>query len=505
MITRRSSLAVNLAASLALLSGVFSANSWSAGAGFAQQSEQWRNHPPTAGPARPLALPAPKEFKLTNGLTVLLVEDHRAPVVSIEAAIPVRIDAPPIEPAVTTQVTLAEATAELLSEGAGGKTSQQLAQEVELLGGRLDSGAREDYCEVSADVISENVQRMIQLVADVVLRPSFPEREIELFKDNRLDKLKADRQDPAYLAGERFDRVVFGVTPYGITSPNEAAVNALNRQSLLRFYRRFYTPAGSVLAIAGDFDTGAIEGLVRRSFSSWDNAIRTPVSQRAIHSPTPIRRTIDLIDRPGSEQADLRIGGLTVPRAHPDYFPLLVADAVLGGGTSSRLFLNIREKKGYAYDVSSYLFGLRWGGDFYGSSQTRTDVAVNALKEMLAEFERLRNEPVPADELRAAKNYLEGLFSLSLGNPEGVLTRLVQIRMTGLKPDWLQTYIAQVEQVSPEKLMEVARKYINPGRAVIVVVGDAQKLRKPLSDLGTVRVLNLQGKPIVGRKLAAGR
>jgi zinc protease len=248
-----------------------------------------------------------------------------------------------------------------------------------------------------------------------------------------------------------------------------------------------------VLVITGDFEAARIEAKTRELFENW-NTPTLPLVHKVARLKTPASREVCLIDRPGSEQADFRIGGAGVPRNDRDRPSLVVANAILGDGTSSRLFLNIRERLGYAYDVSSSVHSLKRAGAFYASSQARTEVAVAAIKATLAEFDRMRNEPVSPEDLRVAKNYLSGLFSLSLATQEGVTDWLTTIHVFGLGQSYLEGYRGRVESVTAEQVRDAAAKYIRPDRAIIVVVGDAKKLRKDLETIGRVRLFDVRGK-----------
>jgi zinc protease len=459
----------------------------------AGQSETWRRNRPAAPPPHPFKLPAMREVKLDNGLTIVLVEDRRAPLVTIEAGIPL---APRLAgtAALASYVALSEATADLMTEGAGSLTGSELAREVESLGGRIASSANEDYAEVSAVVVSENLQRMLELFADVVLRPAFPQSEVALHKRNRIERLSVQRQEPAFLAGEMFDKVVYGSLPYALSVPTPQAVRALTRSRIDQFYRSTFSPKGSVLAVVGDFDPTQLEKTIRELFGKWSS----PVLHRAVRetriSNAPRARRIYLIDRPGSEQSDFRIGGLALKRSDPDYFTLLVANAILGAGTGSRLFLNIREQKGYAYDVSSVVSALKQAGTFFGASETRTEVTVSAIKEMLAEFERIANQRVADQELQDAKSFLTGGFALSLSTQGGVADRMLGTRILGLESDYLETYRARIEQVTADQIRQAARKYISTVSPAIVVVGDARKLAKELRAIAPVLLFNTEGR-----------
>jgi zinc protease len=337
---------------------------------------------------------------------------------------------------------------------------------------------------------------MMDFLGDVLLRPTYPESEVSLYKRNRIQKLVVQRQEPSFLAGEQFDRIVYGSHPYAISAPTPASVDALDREKIVRFYNSEFAPSGSVALIVGDFDATRIEMKARDVLGAWKTPRKTSADVPTSNSlPVSSAARIFLIDRPGSAQADFRIGGLGVKHADADYFPLLVANAVLGAGTSSRLFLNIREKKGYAYDVFSSVDALKQAGTFFGGAESRTEVTLAAIKEMLAEFDKLRTVKVEAQELQNAKNYLNGLFSLALSTQGGVAERTLQTHMLELGRDYLEAYRLRIEAVTAEQVEEVARKFMLTDRATIVVVGDAAKLKRELGSLGPVSEVSSENKP----------
>jgi zinc protease len=450
-------------------------------------SEAWRKRPPIPAPASPFKLPALREVKLNNGLALVLIENHRVPMVSVSLGIPVGGVNDP-----AGQAGLSEAVASLLNDGAGNRSSLQLARAIETLGGQLSVSANDDYTEVYGSVIAENLEPMLELFSDVILHPTFPEEEVALYKKNRVEGLMVQRQEPSFLVSERFNLAIYDTHPYAVTAPKPEAIEALDRGKIESFYKTYYTPNDSTLVITGDFDAAKIEAILRVSFSEWKAA--TNAAQKLPQLTEQTKRRIYLIDRPGSEQADFRIGNLAVAHSDKDYFALLVANAILGDGTGSRLFLNIREKKGYTYDVSSSAHAPRMRGTFFGSSETRNEVTLPAIREILLEFERIRNQKVSTKDLQNAKNYLNGGFSLSLSTQGGVTNAIVLTRMLGLTSDYLEQYRERIEAVTAEQVQAVARKYIRTDTPTIVVVGDAKKLQKSLATLGTLEVFDVEGK-----------
>jgi zinc protease len=461
-----------------------------------KQTEPWRKHPPKSDATRPFKLPAAREVTLDNGLTLVLIEDHRAPVVTITVGIPIEVGLSREMSELTNEMALTEATAELITEGAGSRTSEEMAREVETLGGRLSSSANDDYAWLAVSVVAENIERMMDLLGEVLLHPTYPENEVALYKRNRIQKLVVQRQDPSFLAGEQFDRIVYGSHPYAISAPTPASVEALDRKKIVRFYDSQFAPNGSVTVIVGDFDARKIETKARDVLGAWKTPPKksadVPASDNLANSSAA---RIFLIDRPGSAQADFRIGGLAVRRSDADYFPLLVANAVLGAGTNSRLFLNIREEKGFAYDVFSSVDALKKAGTFFAAAESRTEVTVAAIREMLAELDKLRAVKVGPDELQSAKNYLNGLFSLSLSTQGSVAERSLQTHMLALGRDYLEAYRARIEAVTAEQVQQAARKYMRTDRVTIVVVGDAAKLKREVASLGSVSEISAEDRP----------
>lgn len=450
-------------------------------------AEAWRKYPPKPAPASPFHLPALREVKLDNGLTLVLIENHRVPMVSMSLGIPVGGVNDP-----ANQTGLNEAVAALLNDGAGNRSSLQLARAIETLGGQLSISVNDDYTEIYSSVIAENLDAMLDLFGDIILHPTFPEEEVALYKKNRVEGLKVQRQEPAFLLSERFNRAIYDAHPYGITAPTPEVIETLDRAKIENFYKSYYAPNGSTLVITGDFDAVKMEAQLRTMFGGWKSA--SILGQKLPDLIEQTKRRIYLIDRPNSEQADFRIGNLAIARSDKDYFALLVANAILGDGTGSRLFLNIREKRGYTYDVSSSAHAPRMRGTFFSSSETRNEVTVPAIREILLEFDRIRNEKVSEKDLQNAKNYLNGGFSLSLSTQGGVTNAMVQARMLGLAPDYLEQYRERIAAVTAEQVQAVARKYIRTDTPTIVIVGDAEKLRKPLATLGAIEIYDVEGK-----------
>lgn len=439
--------------------------------------EGFPSTPPMDLPVRPFTLPKSEMRTLANGLKVLVAENHRVPLVTIRMAIRAGgILDPPESPG------LAVAVARSLTSGTGRYNSLQLSEAAADLGGAVSVGAGDDFATASASALSENFDRILELLGDVLLRPAFPQNELEIYKSLTLQRLVAQRQNPGFLAGEQIAKSLYGRHPYGIVSTTAEAARALTREQLEAFYKTRYTPRDAVLVIVGDVKTAAALAKVESLFGSWSG--EPPPAPTLPPLPARTARQVVLIARPGSVQSNLVLGNLAMKRGDPDFYALAIASVILGGSSGSRLFDTVREQKGYAYDVGARLDRRLLAGAFEETAETRTDVTVAALKEMLRETDRLRAEPVSAQELGDAKRFVSGNFVIGLTSQSGLADSLLNREVYHMPADYLTTFRNRINAVTAADVQRVAQKYITPDRMAIVVVGDAEKLRDGLKELG---------------------
>lgn len=430
--------------------------------------------PPPDLPARAYRLPRLDTRTLPNGLKVVVAESHRVPMVTLRMAVQAGSVQEPQE-----LPGLASAAASQMTAGTEQYTSLQLREAAENLGGSVGVSAGDDFATVSASALSENAGPLIELLADVLLYPTFPENELNIYKGMTLQQLVVQRQSPAFLANEQIAKALYGAHAYGVVAPTPAAINALTRDKLLAFYKEHYTPTGAVLVVVGDIQPAEVFHAVEKALGGWSG--RGTAASAPPAFPTLEARHLYLVNRPGSVQSNIILGNLALKRDDPDYYALALANAILGGsGFNSRLFANVREKQGFAYDARSALSPRALAGDITASAQTRTDVTAPALTEMLKEVERIRTEPVGDAELQAVKNFVNGTFVLSLDLQSGLADRLLTQEAYHLPADYLTTFRDKINALTVADIQRVAQKYLHPDRAAIVVVGDADKLRDSL-------------------------
>ncbi len=435
------------------------------------QIDNFRREPPAPLAERPLSLPTSFETTLENGLHVVIIEQKRLPLVSYRLALRAG-DAfdPPNLPGLSDVMT------DMLLEGSESHTSREIAETVARYGASLHAGASADFSTVAASALATYADEILELLAEVALRPTFPEDELTLTKVNALQNLIAQRAQPSFLAGERMARVIFGQHPYSVVSPTPESIEAMTREELMRAHRSLFVPSNAVLLVAGDVQRDELLQRIETLFGSWRGGDAPAHDFPA--PPAHAGRTVYLVDRPGSEQSNIVIANLAITRTDPDYFPLLLMHTVLGANASSRLFMNLREEKGYTYGAYTSLDARRFSGSFRATAEVRTPVTGASLAEFFKEFERIRAEDVSDKELRDAKSYLTGIFPIRLETQEGLIDQLVQIKMHGLPDVYLQTYRARIKEVTIDDVRRVANEYITPERAAIVIVGDAAAVRE---------------------------
>ncbi|HET9526574.1 MAG TPA: pitrilysin family protein [Pyrinomonadaceae bacterium] len=452
------------------------------------QPETFRSQPPAPLQPHPITIPASREVVLSNGLTLVVVEDRRLPLVSYRLAFRVggAFD-PPGLPGLT------DLLAGLLPEGTASKTSREIADEVARMGASLSAGANSDYTIVAASALSQFNDRILELMADVVLHPSFPENEVELAKRNTKESLRQQRAQPSFLASEMVSRVMFGDHPYSVVAPTPESIDRSSRDEFVNFHRSKYVPNNAVFIIVGDVHYEDIVRRVESLLSTWERGEELVTNFPA--PPVRTKKTAYLIDRHGSAQSNIVIANSGITRTSPDYFPMLLMHTVLGANASSRLFMNLREEKGYTYGAYTNLDARRTAGTFRATAEVRTPVTGDSLKEFFYELNRIRNDRVSEKEIADAKSYLTGVFPIRLETQEGLTDQLVQIKMLRLQDDYLQVYRDRVQAVTLEEIQRVAQKYVKPDEAALIVVGDGSavldQIRPYCED---IEIYNTSGK-----------
>jgi predicted Zn-dependent peptidase len=438
-------------------------------------------------------LPKANEATLKNGLRVLVLENQRVPLFSMQMVI---LSGGLSDPA--DRRGLASFTASLLREGTPTRTSKQISEQVDTIGATLaaNAGVSSITSTVTASGLVENFDQVLDIFADVVRHPKFPNDEVEKFKSRTLAQLQLLRSNPNYLAQERFNRAIYGEHPAALVTAPPESLKKTTVADLVRFHDTYYRPNNAMLTIVGDVKLKEILAKLERAFGDWQRA-EVP-STSVPGAATQAEARIYLIDRPGSVQTVLTLGNLGIQRNDPDYFPLLVMNKVVGGDAAARLFLNLREDHGYTYGAYSSFASSRYRGTWSANSSVRTEVTEGAMREFMYELKRIRSVAVETDELENAKRALIGSFALSLEDPNSLLQNIVTQKLYELPADYWDSYPQRVSAVTAADVQRVAQKYVDLDHMQIVAVGDAAKTREILARYGTVVVYDAEGKLVAG-------
>jgi len=459
----------------------------SSGVLAAQQAPD-RSHPPQPGPPAPLRLPSIQKQKLSNGLPVWIVDDHKVPVAQVNLVVfSGTANDPP------GKYGVASFAAAMLEEGAGSRSALEIADAVDFLGADVGATSTSDASAVRLHVPVARLADALPIMGDVALRPTFPRDELDRQRQQRLTSLLQGRDDPPTIAAVAFSRVLYGKGHrYGTAQMGTAeTIKTFTSDDLRSFYAAAFRPQNATLLAVGDFNAATVVPLLEKTFGSWKAAASAAPEKLPPVEP-PARRQIYLIDKPGAPQSQIRIGSIGVPRSTPDYFPIIVMNTILGGSFTSRLNNNLREVHGYAYGASSG-FDMRLGpGPFFAAAGVQTDKTAEALTEFFNELNAIL-KPVPAEELARAKNYVSLRYPSSFESTGDISRRLEDALVYQLPDDYFTKYVQNIQAVSAADVQRVAQKYVQPDRVAVVVVGDLKAIEPRIRalNLGTIATLSI--------------
>jgi zinc protease len=452
----------------------------------------WRENPPAAAPTPQLNLPVPKIFKLENGLTVIYNYRPGLPVVAADLVFNTGSGANPVE-----KPGLASFTANMLQQGTAKRNATQIADEAALLGTTLASGANMDGSSVGTSALSKNFAGALDLVADIVLHPTFPPDEVERRRAARLAALANDRGEPNVIVSRTGVAALFGPHhPFGYDNTGtEESNKAMTREDMMNFWRTNYVPNNAALVVAGNISKDDLKALASEKFGSWKSGEAT---RPDIGAPEPTKARIVIVDRPGAQQTMARLLQLGVGRATPDYAALEVMNSELGGLFSSRINLNLREEHGYTYGASSSFVYRRSQGYFAVGGGIRTDATAPAVAEIFKEIRRMIDTSMTDAELALAKDSqsrsLPGMFEAS----NEAAGALAEIFLYDLPADYYAKLPERLSAVTATDTEAVAKKYLQPEQMILICVGDRATIEPELKklELGAIEIRDADGKII---------
>jgi zinc protease len=435
---------------------------------------------PASGAPPEYDFPEVQRLTLSNGLPVWLVERSGLPLVSLQMVLQAGAVAESAD-----RAGLASLTAAMITQGTATRSATQIADEIDFLAASLTAGSGRESAVVSLNTLSRNLPSALEIFADVVMNPAFDEAEWARTRDQRIAEIVRSRDQAGTVASEEFSRRVFGAThPFGRpVQGTVASVEAMTTPALRQFHDTYYRPTNAELIVVGDADRAELIPLLERHFAQWRSTGAPPAATVQLPPPQETTR-LYLIDRPGSAQSDIRIGHLGVERAHADYFPILVMNAILGGQFSSRINLNLREDKGYTYGASSTFQTGKFPGPFIAGGAVQTAVTTESLIEFMRELEEVRgSRPVTQEELDFAQLGIIRGEPLSLQTNAQIASRIQQIVLFDLPLDYFDRFNERVAAVTLADVNRVAREYLHPERFAIVVVGDRAAIEDGLRTL----------------------
>jgi len=445
--------------------------------------------PPPPLEERPIEFPEFRDMTLENGLRVVILPYGTQPVMSANLYLP---GGGSLDPA--DRAGLASMTASVLTRGTRSRSAEEISATIEGVGGSLNASAGQDFLTISTSALVDHMDVALELLQDVAFNASFPDDEVELTRRQTLSGLQAQLGQSQAVAQRRFNAVVYGEDhPYG-RAATPATVEAITRDELVTFRDDVVHAGGALLLIAGRVDPDEMEARVRELFGDWHGSERTLPS--FVSPPERDEARIYFVHRPGSVQSVFGVGHLGVAPDHPDFFALTVMNRVLGGGADARLFQILREERGWTYGAYSQITRPADIGVIRAITEVRTDVSDSTFVELLHQFDRLRDEPVPPEELDAARNYLAGSFPLRLETAGQVAGQLAQSLLLGLPLDDVTRFPDRIRAVTAEDVQRAARTHVHPDRAAIIVVGDAGDVLEQLDGRAPIQFFDVRGEPL---------
>lgn len=437
-----------------------------------------RTKPPELGPAPSLKLPKIEHLKLSNGLPIVLLEKHELPLVQVELV--VRAGAVDDRPDQTGRANL---TAAMMEEGAGTRNSLELADAIDYLGANISPFASQHTSGVIMHTPLSKLDSALALFADMALRPLFPADELERQRKERLTTLIEWHDEPRSIATVLFNKTLFGADhPYGLsTIGNEKTLRGFKVDDLKSFHSTYFHPNNATLIVAGDVTSATIIPKLEAAFGDWKPSEKSGKPNYPSVKQVE-KRQIYLADKPGAAQSEIFIGRIGVERMTEDYYALLVMNNILGGAFTSRLNHNLREQKGYTYGAGSSFDFRPLPGPFSARAAVQTNVTDKALVEFMKELNGIL-QPVTDDELMRAKNYLTLRYPENFESVAQIAGQLSDLVVYKLPDDYFNNYVQHILAVTKDDVQRVAKKYIDPDRVAIVIVGDRKQIEKGVADL----------------------
>ena len=437
---------------------------------------------PAYGKDKPIPTPKIAKKTLANGMTVWVVPRDGLPRVDFVLA----VRGAGLAADDKAHPGFASLLAGMLNEGTAKRDSRAIAEAAQGMGGSVAASPANDGILVSANALTSHAADMMSLLAEVTRAPSFPAKEVDLAKANALQALRVSETTPRFRAERAINQAVYGEHPYGHTEPTVDSISSVTQDMLRAEHAKRFRPDRALLVITGRLDEAEAMKLAQAAFGDWK--AQGPALADVAPAPVNAKPARILLQRGGSVQSTIRIGGPGIAASAGEQVPLRLASTILGGGFSSRVNINLREEKGYTYGASAGARMSRAGGALVGGADVRNEVTGAALTEYFNEYKRIGSEAVPADEMTMNKRYVAGGYLISNQLQRAVAATLAQNWLVGLPPEFLGQYVPLIEKVTPAQVRAVSAKYFAPEKQSIVVVGDPAAVGEQLKQFGEFTV-----------------
>ncbi len=455
---------------------------------FTYLSNFVKESPPINSKLQEFYFPSFKKWKLNNGLNLILIEQHDLPKVYLRLGMNFGKKNDP-----KSKAGLSQLLANTQKKGTSTYRYHEIIDKIECTGGELDITVNEDFFLIYGEFLKAKLEVGLSVMSDILLQPTFPNFELEKERFKLLANLENEKSSPDFLANRRMESVLFSPHPYG-DYKTEASLESITRKDLVDFHSHYFSPDISFLIISGDIYESEVIDLVHRFFSEWRSE---EIEWPDLDKPNSEGKgKVYIVNRPGSQQSNILLGNILFSRAHPDYEKTLVMNKILGGSGSGRLFLHLREEKGFTYGAYSTLQTYKETGAFIANAEVRTAVTVEAIHAFLNQFEKIQKQVISEEESENAKRYLRGIFPLQNETAASIAALVLRQHLYGLSDNYWDSYLNAISQVSQADLNEMALKYIRQDEMSIIIVGDAEVLVEKVKVFGHVQVYDLDDQPL---------
>jgi len=433
-----------------------------------------------------IEVPEVEQVTLANGMRLFLLEDHELPLINLSVRIRTGSAYEPAE-----KIGLASITGEVMrTGGTASMTGDEMDEELESIAASVETGIGLNSGAASMSVLKRDLDKGLSILADVLINPAFREDKIQLAKMQASSAIARRNDQVGAVAGREFDKLIYGPESVYARHEEYATIGSISREDLVNFHRKYFGPNNAMLAVWGDFDTKQMIKKIEQAFEKWEKVdLDLPKVPEVKYE---FRKTVNVVRKDDVNQSNVYLGHIGGLRSDPDYFALIVMNRILGGGFTGRLFKNVRSREGLAYSVfGAYSANYDYPGEFYVGCQTKSESTVYAIRAMLREVEKMRESEVTDEELALAKDSFLNSFVFNFDTRGEVVNRLMTYEYYGYPADFLLQIKENVEKVSKEDVLRVAKKHLQPDKVQILAVGRSQDFGEPMSTLGPVNEIDI--------------